>query len=82
MLAGFLAGSTFPAAAWLTEYFFKNNFYIINRPGVPYFIAIGLNLVLLRVSHRYGADKTARGIILSTFTCMLLLFVFKVHPLK
>lgn len=82
MLAGFLAGLIFPAVAWLTEFFLKNNTYIINRPAVPYFIAIGLNLVLLRVSYRYGVDKTVRGIMLSTFACMLLIFIFKIHPIK
>lgn len=82
MLAGILAGLIFPAAAWVTEYFLKTNIYIINRPGVPYFIAIGLNLVMLRVSYKYGADKASRGVMLSTFAFMLFVFVFKIHPIK
>ncbi len=82
MLAGILAGLIFPAVAWFTEYFLKTNTYIINRPAVPYFIAIGLNLVLLRVSYKYEADKTAKGLMLSTFAFMLLVFVFKIHPIR
>lgn len=82
MLTGIMAGLIFPAAAWLTEYFLKNNTYIINRPAIPYFIAIGLNLIMLRFSYKYGTDKTARGIMLTTFACMLLIFVFKIHTIK
>lgn len=82
MLAGIVAGLIFPAVAWLTEYLLKNNTYIINRPAVPYFIAIGLNLIMLRFGYKYGFDKTARGIMLATFACMLLIFVFKIHPIK
>ena len=82
MLTGIVTGLIFPAAAWLTGYLLKNNTYIINRPAVPYFIAIGLNLIMLRFSYKYGADKTVRGIMLTTFACMLLIFVFKIHPIK
>jgi hypothetical protein len=82
MPTGIVAGLIFPAVAWLTEYLLKNNIYIINRPALPYFIAIGLNLIMLRFSFKYGADKTARGIMLTTFACMLLIFVFKIHPIK
>jgi hypothetical protein len=82
MLTGIVAGLIFPGVAWLTEYLLKNNTYIINRPALPYFIAIGLNLILLRFSYKYGADNTARGIMLSTFLFMLLMFAFKLHPIK
>jgi hypothetical protein len=82
MLAGVVLGLIFPAIAWLTEYLLKNNTYIINRPALPYFISIGLNLIMLRFSYKYGADKTARGIMLITFVCMLVIFVFKIHPIK
>jgi len=49
---------------------------------MPYFVAIGLNLVLMRISFTKGADKTARGIILVTFVVMALIFILKIHPIR
>ncbi|MCJ8210358.1 hypothetical protein MUY27_11620 [Mucilaginibacter sp. RS28] len=48
------------------------------KPAVPYFIAIALNLLLIRWSHRSNADKISRGIMVSTFLFMILLFLIKV----
>jgi hypothetical protein len=82
MLTGILAALIFPAIACFAAYSLKNNFYLINKPALPYFIAIALNLVLLRVSYKKGADKTVRGIMLATFIFMVLIFIFKIHPIR
>ena len=79
LLTGVLASLIFPALAWATEYLWRDTAYIINRPLVPFFIAIGLNLILLRLGLRSGREKMARGIMLGTFVLMLLLFIFKIH---
>jgi len=82
LATGILLALIFPAIAFLVSYLLKNNVDIINRPALPYFIAIALNLVLLRICYKKGADKTVRGIMLSTFVFMALVFIFKVNPLR
>ncbi len=82
MLTGILAALIFPAIASVAAYSLKNNFYLINKPALPYFIAIALNLVLLRVSYKKEADKTVRGVMLATFVFMVLIFIFKIHPIR
>lgn len=82
LFTGVLASLIFPALAWAAEYLWKDTAYVINRPLVPYFFAIGLNLILLRLGLRSGREKMARGIMLGTFIWMLLLFIFKIYPAK
>lgn len=78
-LAGILVAFIFPAIAWAAAYYLKYNIYIINRPALPFFIAIALNLILMRFILKRELDQTARGIMLATFIVMLLIFIFKVH---
>jgi hypothetical protein len=82
LLTGVLAALIFPALAWVAEYLLKTNAYILNKPAVPYFIAVGLNLFLSRYSFKRGWDQTGRGIILATFVVMILVFLFKMHPIR
>jgi hypothetical protein len=82
MPAGVLAALIFPVIAFVIASLLKNNVDIINRPGLPYFIAIALNLILIRISFKKGLDHTAKGIMLATFACMLLIFIFKIHPIR
>jgi hypothetical protein len=82
LLFGILIALIFPAIAWLIAGLLANNIYIINKPAMPYFVAIALNLVLMRISFSKGADKTARGVILTTFVVMALIFILKIHPIR
>jgi hypothetical protein len=82
LFPGILAALIFPALAWVAEYLLKTNAYILNKPAVPYFVAIGLNLILLRYSFKREMDQTGRGIILATFVCMILVLLFKIHPTR
>jgi hypothetical protein len=79
---GILIGLIFPAIACVAAYLLRNNLYIINKPALPYFAAIALNLVMMRISFNKGADKTGRGIILVTFIFMVLAFFLKIHPIR
>ncbi|ASU36426.1 hypothetical protein [Mucilaginibacter xinganensis] len=76
---GVLAGIIFPVIAWITAYYFSYNIYIINKPALPFFVAIALNLIMMRILLKKEFDQTARGIMLATFIVMLLVFIFKVH---
>ncbi|MDB4921593.1 hypothetical protein [Mucilaginibacter sp.] len=78
-ITGILAALIFPAIALAVAYLLKTNVEIINRPALPYFIAIALNLIMMRIILKKELDQTARGIMLATFIIMLLVFIFKVH---
>jgi len=79
MLTGVLAALIFPAIAFGAAYLLKYNELIINKPALPYFVAIALNLLLLRFCLKRDMGETAKGVILATFVFMVLLFIFKTH---
>ena len=79
LLAGITTALLFPAIAWGMAYLLRNSVDIINRPALPYLVAIALNLILLRFLLKWDLDKTARGVMLGTFIIMLLVFMIKVH---
>jgi hypothetical protein len=78
--AGLLAGFIPPVIAWLVfEYLLHNNALIMNKPGVQYLIAVGLNLLLLRYTIKNHLGETAKGIMIVTFAVMIAAFIFRVH---
>jgi hypothetical protein len=80
MLMGVLLALPFPFIAWVVAYLLRHNAdIIINKPALPYIIAIALNLLLLRFVIKKDLDKTARGIMLATFAIMIALFMFKIR---
>jgi sulfite exporter TauE/SafE len=80
LLLGMLYGLVPPAFAWLVfNYILHNEAIIMDKPAAPYLLAIGLNLLLLRYSAKNYLDKTSNGIMISTFVCMLLVFILKMH---
>jgi hypothetical protein len=80
LFLGMLYGFIPPAIAWLVfAVLLKNDAMIMDKPAVPYLIAIGLNLLLLRFSAKAYLDKTSNGIMIATFACTILVFIFKMH---
>ncbi|WP_462266488.1 hypothetical protein [Mucilaginibacter sp.] len=77
ILTGILGGLIFPALAWLTGGGKWFTLHYLNRPGTPYIIAIAINLLLLRLCYKKGADQAGNGIILCTFVVMLAIFIIK-----
>ena len=77
ILFGILLGFISPIIAFIVKYQLKGNLYLINKRLMPYLIAIAINLILVRILHKKELDKTSRGIMLSTFTAMLLVVVLK-----
>jgi len=82
LFAGTLVGLILPVISIIVAYWLKTNIYLMNKPALPYFIAIGLNLVLIRICFKKDLDKTSRGIMLTTFVFMVLIFVFKLHHVR
>jgi len=81
-LTGILLSLIFPAISLLTGYLLRGNLYLMNKPAIPYFIAMALNLVMMRVIMDKGGDKIGRGIILGSLVFMILVFLFKIHPIR
>jgi len=75
---GILAGLILPALMWLVfGILFKHNTLFFNKPAIPYMVAVALNLFAIKYFFKKDAGKTGAGMILSTFTCMLLVFLFQ-----
>jgi hypothetical protein len=80
LFLGMLYGFVLPVLAWLIfAVLLKNDAVLMDKPAVPYLIAIGINLVMLRFSARAYLDKTSNGIMIATFACTLLIFVLKIY---
>jgi hypothetical protein len=79
---GALIGLVLPVVAFIISDLFKTNAYLVNKTALPYFAAVGLNLVLMRISFTKGGDATTKGIMLATFLIMLVIFIFKISPIK
>jgi hypothetical protein len=77
--AGILVALVFPAIAIVVAYLLRNNSGVITRPALPHLTAVALNLILLRIAYKKGADKAVRGIMLATFLVMVLVFTFVTH---
>ncbi|HEY8931323.1 MAG TPA: hypothetical protein VIM55_19115 [Mucilaginibacter sp.] len=79
LIVGILIGLIFPAVAWVVSWYLRNAIDIINRPALPYLVAIALNLIALRFLQKKELDQTGRGLMLVTFVVMILVFIFKAH---
>ncbi|QQL48335.1 hypothetical protein [Mucilaginibacter ginkgonis] len=76
---GLLVGAIFPVLSWLTFHVWYSTLVFMNKPVIPYFTAILINLVLIRTYHKNGAEKTTRGVMLVSFIFLLMiLFINRV----
>lgn len=79
VLTGFITGLVIPGLALLIFNVVYKGMVLLNKPAIPYLVALGLNLFIIRICYKKDADKTGKGIMLSTFICMLLMvLLFKV----
>jgi len=79
---GVLIALVFPAGAFATAYLLKGNLYLLNKPALPYLIAIALNLVLMRLCAKKDMVNTVKGIMITTFAFMLAVLLLVVHPIR
>ena len=81
--AGIIYGAILPAISlFIFLYLLKGNFLLFNKPGTPYLVAIGLNLLIIRWYGKKKMDKTVIGTAAITFIFMLAIFVFKLQPIR
>ena len=77
ILTGVLAGLIFPLIAWICFDVIYKGLVLMGKPGIPYFIAIALNLLIIRYAVNKEAHKTSQGVMISTFVITLLVFILK-----
>ncbi|MDN3580434.1 hypothetical protein [Mucilaginibacter flavus] len=83
IIAGVIGGLILPGISlFVFLYLLKGNFLIFNKPGVPYLVAIALNLFITRYIYTKGMDKTGIGFILVTFVFMAAVFLLKLQPIQ
>jgi hypothetical protein len=76
-LSGTLSGVIVPALTWFIYDYLLKAPLIMDKPGVPYLLAIACNLLLLRYLVRHDKQPAANGLILSTFVIAIAIFKFK-----
>ena len=78
VVVGVLVGLILPSLAYFfSEIIFKQEI-VAGKPGVPYLIAVGINLILLKYIYRADADKAGKGLLIITFIVFLLTFLLKI----
>ncbi|SEO25718.1 hypothetical protein [Mucilaginibacter sp. OK283] len=83
ILVGLLGGSILPGISlFIFLYLLKGSFLILNKPGIPYLVAIALNLFIIRYCFKQGKDNTGTGMILITFVFTAAVFLLKLQPIR
>ena len=79
---GILAGLGAPALAFAAAYLLKDNLYLMNKPSLPYFAAIAVNIIVMRVLAKKEMPDTIRGMAICTFVFMVVVFLTVVRPIR
>ncbi|WP_423149009.1 stationary phase survival protein SurE [Rubrolithibacter danxiaensis] len=76
---GLILGLIFPGIAFFIVEVLKKNIRVLQKDDLLYIGCIALNLLLLRFFVRGYKEKTAKGIVASTFVCAFIFFYYKMH---
>jgi predicted Na+-dependent transporter len=77
-VVGVLVGLILPLLAYfMAEILFKNQI-TPDKPGVPYLIAVGINLIILRFTFKANKDKAGTGLLVVTFIVLIFAFIFEI----
>ena len=79
MLSGVLLGIITPALAWLIFHVIYKGIVLLNKPAIPYLVALGINLFIIRILFKKNMDDAGRGVMLTTFVFVILILVFKIR---
>jgi hypothetical protein len=80
-VTGVLIALVFPAASLIAAYLLKDNILLLNKPALPYLVAVVLNLIMMRLLAKKDTVKTVKGIMVITFIFMLVAFLLKRYHL-
>lgn len=77
-ISGMFLAIPLPIAAFvLATYVFQYAALVINKPALPYLVAVALNLIMMRLFGANGTIKRVKGIMIVTFLIVVALFIFK-----
>jgi hypothetical protein len=76
---GILLGLTLPVIVFIFEEILKKDIRIFGKEDIFYLISTAINFFIMRYYFRADKEDTARGIALSTFSCALIFFYFKLR---
>jgi hypothetical protein len=82
ILVGICMALVFPAIAFVAAHFLAESTLVMNKPALPYLVAIALNLILMRILSKKDMVNTVKGIMIATFTFMLLVLLIVIHPFR
>jgi predicted Na+-dependent transporter len=74
---GILIGLILPVLSGVLFELVMNNVWVISRRGIPYFVVVAINLIILRIFAAKHQEKTAQGIMVVTFIFMVLVYFFR-----
>lgn len=80
LVTGTLIGLVLPLISVLALDVVWHDPYLNGKPGIPYLVAIALNLILLKYFAKKQTVKTVQGLMAITFVFMLLVFLFRIKP--
>jgi hypothetical protein len=82
IVAGVLIGLVFPVISLIAANFLKDNLYLLNKPALPYLVAIAANLIIMRICAKKDTVHAVRGIMITTFAFLLLVLFIVIHHIK
>jgi hypothetical protein len=83
LITGLLGGAILPGVSlFVFLYLLKGDFLILNKPGLPYLIAIVINMFIIRYCFKVDKANIATGMILVTFVFTALVFLLKLIPIR
>jgi len=77
-VTGLLSGLVFPALMWLIFGVFFKSLVIFDKPALPYWVSIAVNLIIVRYFIRNSKELAAYVVLIVTFVLMIAMFMFKV----
>lgn len=77
-VTGLLSGLVFPIIMWLIFGVFCKNLILFDKPALPYWVAIAINLIIVRYFIRNSKELAAYVVLAVTFVLMIAMFMLKV----
>ncbi|WP_353140319.1 stationary phase survival protein SurE [Pseudopedobacter sp.] len=74
---GMLYGLGLPSLAFLIVDYLKNNVEFLKKADLLYIGCVALNFVIFNQASKHYNERTARGILASTFICALIFAYYK-----
>lgn len=74
---GMLYGLGLPSLAFLVVEYLRDHVEFLKKADLLYIGCVALNFIIFNQASKYYKEKTAKGILLSTFICALIFAYYK-----